>query len=103
VLEVLDGKLGEVTLTHAPNVNATDAAEKVRRSLLDVKRVTGADGHPLTEFNVSTSDDASERVSLNAGEARVLKELLTYSLPRLYGFHSLLEGPPYVSSSLYCV
>ncbi|TMW58608.1 hypothetical protein Poli38472_010167 [Pythium oligandrum] len=103
VLEVLDAKLAEVTLTHSPNMNSKDAAEKARRSLLDIKRVTGPDGHPNTEINVVTTNsshaEVEEKVSLNAGETRVLKELLIYSLPRLYGFNLALEGSPIVEGA----
>ncbi|GLE04926.1 hypothetical protein PINS_up013907 [Pythium insidiosum] len=98
VLEVLDGKLGEVTINHSPNMNAKGAStDKSRRSYLDVKSVVGPDQHPKTEFKVNTTNSSDlnveERVSLNMGETRVLRELLTYSLPRLYGFHNSLEGP----------
>ncbi|KAJ0408961.1 hypothetical protein P43SY_002840 [Pythium insidiosum] len=98
VLEVLDGKLGEVTINHSPNMNAKGpSTEKSRRSYLDVKSVVGPDQHPKTEFKISTTNSSDvnveERVALNMGETRVLRELLTYSLPRLYGFQNALEGP----------
>ncbi|DAZ95595.1 TPA: hypothetical protein N0F65_006081 [Lagenidium giganteum] len=86
-LEVLDSKLPEVTMTHSPNMNADDQTKKV----LKIVNSQTSDGHPMLLFKYTGETQVA--ASLNAGEARALRELLVYSLPRLYGFHSVLEGP----------
>jgi hypothetical protein len=92
LLELLDAKTAEISLAHSPNMNAGED-DKTKR-VLHISRTSGVDGMPAVVFKFSGEIQAA--AALNAGEARTLRELLVYSLPRLFGFHSVLEGPLYV-------
>ncbi|KAF1330406.1 Whirly isoform 1, partial [Globisporangium splendens] len=89
LLELLDARTSEISLAHSPNMNAGED-DKTKR-VLHISRTSGADGMPAVVFKFSGEIQAA--AALNAGEARTLRELLVYSLPRLFGFHSVLEGP----------
>uniref|UniRef100_A0AAV1VEL5 Uncharacterized protein n=1 Tax=Peronospora matthiolae TaxID=2874970 RepID=A0AAV1VEL5_9STRA len=89
VLELLDSRIPELSLTHSPNMNAPED-EKNTKSL-HIARMTGSDGDSVIQIKVH--HERESLATLNVGEARVFRELLTYSLPRLFGFHSVLEGP----------
>ncbi|RHX99759.1 hypothetical protein DYB37_003645 [Aphanomyces astaci] len=47
--------------------------------------------HLKTVFEYGSSNDRAA-VALSSGEVRVFKELLQYSIPFLYGFHSTLAN-----------
>ncbi|KAG1700870.1 hypothetical protein DVH05_011756 [Phytophthora capsici] len=89
VLELLDSRIPELSLSHSPNMNASEEDKNTKS--LQITRTTGSDGNPLILIKVNHEGESV--ATLNVGEARVFKELLTYSLPRLLGFHSVLEGP----------
>ncbi|KAG7400611.1 hypothetical protein PHYBOEH_004878 [Phytophthora boehmeriae] len=89
VLELLDARIPELSLRHSPNMNSPDEDKNTKS--LHISRALGADGNPVVMIKVTHEDESV--ATLNVGEARVFKELLTYSLPRLLGFHSVLEGP----------
>ncbi|CAH0482014.1 unnamed protein product [Peronospora belbahrii] len=89
VLELLDSRIPELSLTHSPNMNAPE--EDKNTKTLHIARTVGSDGNSL--IMVKVNHDGESVSMLNVGETRVLRELLTYSLPRLLGFHSVLEGP----------
>ncbi|KAG6579986.1 whirly isoform 1 [Phytophthora cinnamomi] len=89
VLELLDSRIPELSFTHSPNMNASE--EDKNSKSLHITRASGSDGNPLVLIKVNHEGESV--ATLNVGEARVFRELLTYSLPRLYGFHSVLEGP----------
>ncbi|KAF4325127.1 hypothetical protein BBO99_00000556 [Phytophthora kernoviae] len=89
VLEFLDARIPELSFRHSPNMNAPDE-DKNTKSLY-ISRAPGADGNPVVMIKATHEDESV--ATLNVGEARVFKELLTYSLPHLLGFHSVLEGP----------
>lgn len=111
MLELLDARVSELSLSHSANMNTDDPKKKV----LQVTRAADPEGNPMVLLKVA--DDSQAVAALNTGEARVLRvrqvtepvveyqltvrvlqqqELLTYSLPRLFGFHSALEAPLYV-------
>lgn len=90
VLELLDSRMAKISFSHSANMNAGDDAPSTTRTL-HVARSESNEGEPNVVFSISGDFKAS--TALNIGEARVLKELLSYSLPRIYGFHSVLEGP----------
>ncbi|EEY60533.1 uncharacterized protein PITG_13252 [Phytophthora infestans T30-4] len=89
VLELLDSRIPELSLTHSPNMNASEEDKNTKS--LHITRASGSDGNPLILIKVNHESESV--ATLNIGEARVFKELLTYSLPRLLGYHSVLEGP----------
>ncbi|KUF83593.1 hypothetical protein AM587_10007204 [Phytophthora nicotianae] len=89
VLELLDSRIPELSLTHSPNMNASEGDKNTKS--LHISRSSGSDGNPLILIKVNHEGESV--ATLNVGEARVFKELLTYSLPRLLGYHSVLEGP----------
>jgi hypothetical protein len=89
VLELLDGKFNEISIPHSPSMNADE--NDPGKKILDVIRTHGTNDHLLTIFKFTGGIQVA--VSLNTGEARALRELLVYSIPRLYGYHSVLEGP----------
>ncbi|OQS05242.1 hypothetical protein THRCLA_02591 [Thraustotheca clavata] len=90
VLNSLDS-LQKCTLVHSPNMNDPQANEGLRKTFV----VEFQPEHNKTVFTYS-SDQARTAVALDAGECRVLKELMQYSLPYLYGFNSILEAEPTV-------
>ncbi|CAI5724216.1 unnamed protein product [Hyaloperonospora brassicae] len=89
VLELLDSRIPELSLTHSPNMNAPEDEKKTKS--LHIARVAGVDGASVIQIKVE--HETESLATLNVGEARVFQELLTYSLPRLFGFHTVLEGP----------
>ncbi|CEG46779.1 whirly isoform 1 [Plasmopara halstedii] len=89
VLEMLDSRIPELSFTHSPNMNSSE--ENKNSKSLYITRTSGPDGNPLILIKVKHESECV--ATLNVGEARVFKELLIYSLPRLFGFHSVLEGP----------
>ncbi|EQC36020.1 hypothetical protein SDRG_06758 [Saprolegnia diclina VS20] len=88
ILNTLDSKQ-KITLVHSPNMNDPQANEGLRKSF----SIEYQPEHHKTVFAFS-SDQARTAVALDAGETRVLKELLQYSVPYLYGFHAVLEAEP---------
>lgn len=90
MLELLDSRMSKLSFSHSPNMNASNDAPSATRTL-KVARSESSEGEPTVVFSIAGDFKAS--TALNVGEARVLKELLSYSLPRIYGFHSVLEGP----------
>ncbi|TDH70472.1 hypothetical protein CCR75_000359 [Bremia lactucae] len=89
VLELLDSRIPELSLTHSPNMNSPEEDKNVK--VLHMAHSSDSDGHP--SFLIKIQHEGESVVTLNVGEVRVFKELLSYSLPRLLGFHSTLEGP----------
>ncbi|KAG3114429.1 hypothetical protein PI124_g6387 [Phytophthora idaei] len=89
VLELLDSRIPELSLTHSPNMNASEEDKNTKS--LHIARTSGSDGNP--SILIKVNHEGESVATLNVGEARVFKELLTYSLPRLLGYHSVLEGP----------
>ncbi|CAI5747015.1 unnamed protein product [Peronospora destructor] len=89
VLELLESRIPELSFTHSPNINAPEEDKNTKS--LQIARTTSSDGNPSILIKVTHGSESV--ATLNVGEARVLRELLTYSLPRLFGFHSVLEGP----------
>ncbi|OWZ00991.1 hypothetical protein PHMEG_00027706 [Phytophthora megakarya] len=89
VLELLDSRVPELSLTHSPNMNASEEDKNAKS--LHIARALGTDGNPLILIKVNHEGESV--ATLNVGETRVFKELLAYSLPRLLGYHSVLEGP----------
>ncbi|CCI44426.1 unnamed protein product [Albugo candida] len=96
VLEVLDSKIGEITITHTPNRN-DQTVQTTERILRVFSPQSSNSSTSRTKFELAGDFDAT--TTLSTGETRVLKELLTYCLPRLYGFHSVLEGPLNIGTS----
>ncbi|OQR98669.1 hypothetical protein ACHHYP_08234 [Achlya hypogyna] len=88
ILNALDTKQ-KCTLVHSPSMNDPQANDGLKKSFV----VEYQPEHHKTIFSYS-SDQVRTAVALDAGETRVLKELLQYSLPYLYGFHSILEAEP---------
>ncbi|RLN94049.1 hypothetical protein BBJ28_00026831 [Nothophytophthora sp. Chile5] len=101
VLELLDSRIPELSFTHSPNMNA--AGDDKNAKSLFISRETGPEGNPMLLLRVSHESESV--ATLDVGETRVFRvssvgagftlkrgELLTYSLPRLLGFHSVLEG-----------
>ncbi|KAF0685770.1 Aste57867_22378 [Aphanomyces stellatus] len=77
----------KLTLVHSPNANAPQPTDAATKSFI----VEFQAEQQKTVFEFS-SDEARAAVALSLGELRVVKELLQYSVPRLLGFHSVLEG-----------
>lgn len=69
LLELLDARMSELSLTHSPNMNAGDD-DKAKR-VLSVVRSAGADGLPNVVFKFAGEIQAG--AALNAGEARALR------------------------------
>ncbi|ETW09554.1 hypothetical protein, variant [Aphanomyces invadans] len=85
LLNSLDDRAPRFSLVHSPNANATgDTATKVLA-------VEYQPEHLKTVFEYGSSNDRAA-VALSSGEVRVFKELLQYSIPYLYGFHSTLAN-----------
>ncbi|TYZ67022.1 hypothetical protein PybrP1_011692 [[Pythium] brassicae (nom. inval.)] len=73
LLELLDARMSELSLTHSPNVNAGEE-DKAKR-VLSIARTSGADGLPAIVFKFAGEFQAG--AAINAGEARALRGPLT--------------------------
>lgn len=73
LLELLDTRMAEISLTHSPNMNAANEDDKGTKRVLSVSRTTGADGLPGVIFKFAGEFQAA--AALNAGEARTLRVL----------------------------
>lgn len=71
LLELLDARVGEISLTHSPNMNAAAEDDKGTKRVLSVSRTTGADGLPGVIFKFAGEFQAA--AALSAGEARTLR------------------------------
>jgi hypothetical protein len=68
VLELLDAKVSELSISHSTNMNANDDPKKKE---LHVSRVADQDGNPMVLLKVA--GEAPAVASLNTGEARVFR------------------------------
>lgn len=69
VLELLDAKVSELSISHSANMNADDDQKKKKE--LHVSRVADQEGNPMVLLKVA--GEAQAIASLNTGEARVLR------------------------------
>lgn len=79
LLELLDARMAEISLTHSPNMNAANEDDKGTKRVLSVSRTTGADGLPGVIFKFAGEFQAA--AALNAGEARTLRVLQSIKSP----------------------
>lgn len=68
VLELLDAKVADLSLSHSANMNASDESNT---KVLQVTRASDPDGNPLVLLKIA--GDMQAVASLNAGEQRALR------------------------------
>ncbi|ETV80221.1 hypothetical protein, variant [Aphanomyces astaci] len=88
LLNSLDDRAPRFSLVHSPNANASPPTGDTATKVLAVEYQPE---HLKTVFEYGSSNDRAA-VALSSGEVRVFKELLQYSIPFLYGFHSTLAN-----------
>ncbi|KAE8992300.1 hypothetical protein PR002_g20590 [Phytophthora rubi] len=64
----------ELSFTHSPNMNASE--EDKNSKALHITRASGSDGNPVVLIKVNHEGESV--ATLNVGEARLFRELLTY-------------------------
>lgn len=75
VLELLDSRIPELSLTHSPNMNASEEDKNTKS--LHITRASGSDGNPLVKIKVNHESESV--ATLNVGEARVFRVREHYS------------------------